>query len=170
LFYARSVKNHPEIGVTKKQYKNIKRFVWSRMKLQPTHERMTDAGGLGSVIEAFDESVLARELEKHLPNRVGNRTHGSYRMALTLISSFIYGHDCLDDLEWFRKDPYLNEVLDGKVSAPRTMGDYLRDFSEENIEGLNKFLTLQQRTYRKYFKKALEEKYRPGPLVEDIDS
>ena len=156
--------------ITNKEYRRIKRFVWNRIKTLPTKERMTDAGGLGTIVEAFDESVLARKLEECLPSRTGNRTHGSYRLALTLISSFIYGHDCLDDLEWFRKDPYLKESLDGKVSAPRTMGDFLRDFDDEHIEKLNLFLVQMQRTYRKCFNTMLEPRYRSQVLVQDIDS
>ena len=146
-----------DVKITKKQFKAIKRFVWNRIRIVPTGERMTDAAGLGSIVVSYDASRISKELVPCLPERTGNRTHGSYRMALTQISSFIYGHDSLDDLEWFRKDPYIEESLDGKVAAPNTMGDFLRDFEPVHIDRMNNYFTRQSKTYRRYFQKALEE-------------
>lgn len=51
-----------------------------------------------------------------------------HRLGLIQLNSFIYGHDCLDDLEEFRNDPLLEAAMKGEVAAPRTIGDFLRDF------------------------------------------
>jgi hypothetical protein len=69
-----------EIKITKKQLKQIKRFMWNRVKVKPTRDRMTDAAGLGGIITAFDQSPLSKEFSHCLPERSGHRTKGSYRV------------------------------------------------------------------------------------------
>jgi hypothetical protein len=54
------------------------------------------------------------------------RSLGSYRLGLIQLNSFIYGHDCIEDLEEFRDDPLLEAVLEGQAVAPRTMRDFRR--------------------------------------------
>ena len=79
-------------------------------------------------MEVFDQSPLAKGFQEALPPRSANRSAGSYRLGLIQLNSFIYGHDCLEDLEEFRNDPLLEAALKGEVAAPRTIGDFLRDY------------------------------------------
>ena len=111
-----------------------KTFSPTHLELVPTKHRLTSASGLGTLVEAFDESVLKEPFEKCLPERVSPRSDGSYRLGLIQLASFIRGHDCLADLEEFRKDPTLSEIMNGDTVAPRTMGDFLRDFEPKNLE------------------------------------
>src|SRR5437899_1856718 len=103
------------------------------LNLEPTKSRLTSAAGLGTLLEAFHKSCLKEPFSQCLPERTSNRSQGAYRLGFIQLASFIYGHDCLADLEQFRSDPSLKEVMDGETAAPRTMGDFLRDFTPENI-------------------------------------
>lgn len=130
--------------------------------LVPTKQRLTSAAGLGTLLESFDESALKKPFSECLPERVSPRSMGSYRLGLIQLSSFMYGHDCLSDLEEFRTDPSLSEVMRGETAAPRTMGDFLRDFNSSHLEKLNGFLSLQARSYRIQLEKMLKKQFKPS--------
>lgn len=132
------------------------------LRLVPSKHRLTTAGGLGTIIEAFDQSPLKEPFGKCLPERTSNRSQGSYRLGLTQLASFCYGHDCLADLERFRQDPSLQEVMNGETVAPRTMGDFLRDFTVENLNECNLFLHTQAKSYRVQLEKMLKKQFKPG--------
>jgi hypothetical protein len=90
---------------------------------------------------------------------------------LVQINSFIYGHDCLEDLEEFREDPLLEAALKGEVAAPKTIGDFLRDFEPENIASLNRYLSKMSRDIRTQLIEVLPEEHKPKPsMIIDIDS
>lgn len=135
-----------------------------------TDEKLTQAAGLGPLIEAFDRSRFREQFKNCLPSRTSPRSQGSYRLGLIQLSSFIYGHDCMDDLEEFDGDPTLEAVMKGEIVAPRTMGDFLRDFEDGNCKKLNEFLSLMGRGIYKQFQDQLPIEYKPGPLQISIDS
>lgn len=140
-------------------------------KLLATEDKLTAASGLATIMEIFDQSPLAEGFKKALPHRSSNRSAGSYRLGLIQLNSFIYGHDCLDDLEEFRGDPLLEAVMKGEVSAPRTIGDWLRDFEPENIEEMNKFLSRMSRAIRNLLIEVQPDEHKPNStMVIDIDS
>ena len=132
------------------------------LRLQPTRQHLTSAAGLGTLIESFDNSTLKLPFSKSLPERTSHRSQGSYRLGLIQLASFMYGHDCLADLEEFREDKTLEEVMRGETVAPRTMGDFLRDFELENIEKLNYFLPQQAKSYRIQLEKMLKKEFKPS--------
>lgn len=132
------------------------------IKLIPTKEKLTDATGLGTMVEAFDRSRLSHDFARCLPGRVSARSHGSYRLGLIQVSSFLYGHDTLDDLEEFKDDPALEAIMRGETVAPRTMGDFLRDFEEEHIEKFNGYLPEMSYRIRKQMVSVLPEEHRPA--------
>jgi hypothetical protein len=142
-------------------------------KLMATEEKLTAASGLSTIMEVFDQSPLSEGFKAALPKRstANNRSAGSYRLGLIQLNSFIYGHDCLDDLEEFRDDPLLESVMKGETVAPRTMGDYLRDFETDNHSQMNGYLGLMSRTIRPQLIEVLPEPYRPrrAPTI-DMDS
>lgn len=142
-----------------------------KIKLLASKEKLTNAAGLGTMIEAFDESALSSKFADCLPERLSNRSKGSYRLGLIQLSSFLYGHDCIDDLIEFKQDPNLEAVLKGETVLPRTMGNFLRDFSDKNIADLNKFLPLQAKSYLSSLKALYpESSLFKETLCLDIDS
>ena len=143
------------------------------LKLVPTEDKYTAASGLATIIEVFDESPLSKGFKEALPKRsiANGRSKGSYRLGLIQLNSFIYGHDCLEDLEEFRNDPLLEAVLKGEVVAPRTMGDFLRDATQETSQKMNGYLSSSARTIRKQLIEIQPPQYKPSAaLTIDMDS
>lgn len=132
------------------------------LRLVPTKQRLTSTAGLGTLVEAFDLSPLREPFTKALPERVSPRSSGAYRLGLIQLASFLSGHDCLADLNRFRDDPTLTEVMKGETVAPRTMGDFLRDFDLENLESMNRFLATQAKSYRVQLEKMLKKAFKPS--------
>ena len=133
------------------------------LRLVPTKQRLTSAAGLGTLLEAFDESPLRAPFTNALPEReVRGKGQGSYRLGLIQVASFLQGHDCLADLDQFRKDPSLNEVMKGETAAPRTMGDFLRDFELGHLQKFNQFLATQAKSYRVQLEKMLKKPFKPS--------
>lgn len=139
-------------------------------KLMATKDQLTAAAGLGTLMELFDSSELKKEFIACLPERSSSRSAGSYLLALATMSSFIYGHDCLEDLDEFRGDPSLKSLFNDKTVAARTIGDFLRDFDEEHLIKLNNFLNRQSRYVMKLYQEHLPQEYKPNELIVDVDS
>lgn len=132
------------------------------LPLRATKQHLTSAAGLGTLIEAFDTSKLKVPFSASLPERTSHRSKGSYRLGLIQLASFMYGHDCLADLEEFREDETLAKVMRGETVAPRTMGDFLRDFEDENLEKLNRLLPIQAKSYRVQLERMLKKEFKPS--------
>lgn len=81
------------------------------VKLIPTKEKLTNATGLGTMVEVFDQSRLSKDFAKCLPKRSSPRSFGCYRLGFIQIASFLYGHDSLDDLEEFQEDPAIEAIM-----------------------------------------------------------
>ncbi len=127
-----------------------------------TDDELTDIAGLGTAIRVFDQSPFSKEFRKCLPERKGSRTLGSYRLALMQIAALVHGQDCLDDLEEFDEDPYLEEMMQGESVAARTMGDFLRDHEPEHLERLQIFLGKMARSIRRHMGEVLPAGYKPA--------
>ncbi len=121
------------------------------------------------MIEQFDSSNLSNSFFNCLPARKSNRPMGSYSLGLTQLASFMYGHDCIDDIIEFRVDPLLKEIMRGETVLPRTIGNFLRDFKVNNIKNLNKFLSLQSQANRKLIQQT-HPGYFDEPIHLSIDS
>ena len=76
-----------------------KDFIPKILRLESSKHKLTSAAGLGTLVEAFDQSILKKPFIECLPERTSNRSLGSYRFGLIQLASFIRGHDCLIDLE-----------------------------------------------------------------------
>jgi Transposase DDE domain group 1 len=158
---------------TPKKRKNRGEFHPTVFKLMATEDKLTAASGLATIMEVFDQSPLASGFRNALPKRstANNRSGGSYRLGLIQLNSFIYGHDSLDDLEEFREDPLLEAALKGEVPAPKTIGDFLRDFTTDNHRKMNGYLRDMSRAIRKQLIEIQPQEHKPNKaMVIDIDS
>lgn len=114
---------------------------------EPTDEKLSASAGLGPLIDAFMQSPEFAEFKACLPERIGNSSYSAEHLAMILLCGFWYGHECLDDLEEFEKDPSVEDKLGG-LATSKTIGNYLRDFEEGHVEKLRQFLTRQGFNYR----------------------
>jgi hypothetical protein len=153
--------------------KNRGEFHPTIFKLLATEDKLTAASGLATIMEVFDESPLSRGFRQALPPRstANGRSAGSYRLGLISLNSFIYGHDCLEDLEEFRNDPLLEEALKGECVAPRTLGDFYRDFEPRYRDQMNGYLSQMARAIREQLIAVQPEEFKPGKaMIIDMDS
>jgi hypothetical protein len=138
-------------------------FTLGKVKLRVTKDKLVSQAGLGTIVELFDSSPLSKEFARCLPRRISHNSQGAYRLGLILISSLIHGDDCLDDIEAeFSENPSAEVFFRGKVPVAKTFGDFLRDFSEENIESLSKFLTQMGYSIRGHLNKNLPKAHTPN--------
>ena len=112
------------------------------LKIEYTEEKLTAAAGIDPLVDLFTESPQYDELKKCLPKRISNASYETMHLALTFIAGFLRGADSLDDLERIGNDALMEEKF-GTMPSARALGDYLRDFSSENIANLNKLLHKQ---------------------------
>jgi len=122
---------------------------WSPKKIiyEATEDRLTVGAGLGPLIDAFVESAEFKAFKACLPKRLSNASYSSEHLALILLAGFWYGADCIEDLDDFEDDPSVEDKLGG-LATSKTIGNFLRDFSEDNIKDLRQFLTTQSFQYR----------------------
>ncbi len=138
-------------------------FKLGRVKLKVTKDKLVNEAGLGTIVELFDSSILSKEFAKCLPKRYSNNTSGSYRLGLILLSSLIHGDDCLDDIEAeFSDSPSASAFFRGKVPVAKTFGNFLRDFTDENIEDLSQFVTQMGYSIRSHLNKNLPKSFKPN--------
>jgi len=141
-----------------------------KIRIVPTDFKLTTSSGLGTLLEIFDQSPLAEEFKKCLPERVSHRSVGSYLLALMVMAGHIHGVEALSDLAAIKDDPYLIKLFDDETAAVRTIGDFLRDFESEHIQRLNLFLDRMSRTLFNSIEQSVDENYRPDKLIVDMDS
>jgi hypothetical protein len=137
-------------------------FKLGNVKLKVSKEKLVSNAGLGTIMQLFDDSPLSEKFAECLPERKSNNTHGSYRMALMMLTSLIHGDDCLDDIEKeFSDNDSFESFFRGKVPVAKTFGDYLRSFDDEHINKLNQFLTTMGYTIRDHLQATIPEEYQP---------
>lgn len=141
-----------------------------KIKLVPCDFKMTAASGLGTILEVFDQSPLAAEFRKCLPERVSPRSAGSYMLGLMVVASHIHEAETLSDIAKIKGDPALEVLFDDDIAAARTIGDYLRDFEPEHIEKLNSFLGRMSRVLTGHLSEALPDSFRAQDVIIDMDS
>jgi hypothetical protein len=153
-----------------RQERRFKERKLRKIKIVPTDFKLTAATGLGTVLEIFDQSGLAKEFKRCLPERISHRSAGSYFLALMVIAGHIHGVDALSDLAEVRGDPYVQSLFHDEVAAVRTIGDFLRDFEPEHIDRLRDFLNRMSRTLFASLQNSLDPEHRPNKLIIDMDS
>jgi hypothetical protein len=133
------------------------------VKYDDTEVRMSGSAGLGFMTDLFSDDPLFDTFRKCLPKRRSRASYDSEVFAMTTILSIIEGHDCIEDITAFERDPFVLKKLGGEIPSTYAMGDYYRDFSQENRDHLNDFLRVFARRARKQV--APDE----APVI-DIDS
>lgn len=147
-----------------------KRSLLGNIKIVYTDDPLTTSSGLGPMVEAFHKSPMSKGFYSSLPSRNSARSLGKRRLGLIFLSSLLYGHDAVDDLEEFEDDVFLENFYRGDLPAPRTMVDFLNDFSGKNINDLNKNLSVMSHGIRKQFEQKLPIEYLKGPLQLSVDA
>ena len=110
-------------------------------RYEESKKALIGRAGLHALLHIFDSNQLGEEFRKCLPVDGSNRSFGNYELGLLLISCLLSGHDSIDDIEEFDDDDLIESLLGGKLPTAKTMGNFLRRFSPENIADLKKFLT-----------------------------
>lgn len=132
------------------------------LEYQTTEEDLTASAGLSPVLDLFLDHPLFAELVAALPPRLSNASYATETYAVILIAGFLYGYDCLDDLEQFASNPLITERF-GSVPSAKAFGDWLRSFEPEHLKKLSEFLLHQARLARKQIDPN-------APLILDMDS
>jgi hypothetical protein len=117
---------------------------------------------------AFLDSVgLSAGLAQHIKMSRGPRAFTAPELSRFLIDCKVLGADRLMHLERFRLDPILTTTagIDGLPSG-KTMGVYLKEYSEGNLAALDR---LNTRTLKREWKKVHRGKHKPR-IILDYDS
>ncbi|MBX9768386.1 MAG: transposase [Bdellovibrionales bacterium] len=113
---------------------------------------LSSHSGLQAILRIFDSTDLGKELAACLPEEGSNRAYGSYQLGLLLIASLLSGHDSIDDIEEFEDDDLIETLFGGSLPTAKTIGNFLRRFTPENIRRLKLFLTKMGYTLRAHIK------------------
>lgn len=153
--------------MVRQQRRRIERNL-KAVKYLSSDEKLTASTGVGMLVELFYKCPLFREVEKHLPERTSHLSLGSSKLALTLVAAHLMGAESVEDIEEIRDDEFLMKLFKGKVPAPRTILDFLNDFEESHLQGLNAFLNMMGKTLCSYLQE--EHPTMSKERIIDIDS
>lgn len=132
------------------------------MKYQGCDQAFSSAGGVPALIDLFTGSLSYDGFKGSLPTRRSNFSFEPIQFGLTLFAGFLKGYDCLDDLDQLQADAAVGQKLK-EIPSSRTMGEFLRDFSDDNRSAMNALLAEQSFEAR--------DKLTPdASVVIDIDS
>jgi Transposase DDE domain group 1 len=143
--------------------KGRKVFRLPNVKMTGGKSGLSGSSGLHSVLKVLASGDLGDEFSKCFPKEGSNRSIGSSRLALVIIAGLLCGHDCLDDVSEFEDDELAQELFGGKIPTAKTLGNFLRRFSIEDISRLRLFLTKLGYTFREHIQKVHPEKGKKTP-------
>jgi hypothetical protein len=132
------------------------------MKYQGCDDGYSAAGGIPAMIDLFSSCESYERLKICIPERRSNFSYEPIQFGMTLFAGFLKGYDCLDDLDELQNDAAALQKLK-EIPSSRTMGEFLRDFSDDQRAAFNGLLTDQSLEVREKLTKDL-------PLVIDLDS
>jgi len=127
-------------------------FRIAEAKFKQSKRSLVSRAGLHTLLSIFDSTDLGKEFAKCLPVDGSNRAFGSYQLGLLWIACLLSGFDAIDDIEEFDDDDLILSLFGGKTPTAKTMGNFLRRFSEQNICDLNLFMTKMGYTLREHVK------------------
>jgi hypothetical protein len=124
------------------------------VKLEKSKKALVSRAGLHGLLQVFDTTDLGKEFARCLPEEGSNRSYGNYQLGLLWIACLLSGFDSIDDIEEFDDDDLILELFEGKLPTAKTMGNFLRAFSEQNIRDFKFFLTKMGYTLRAHAKQV----------------
>jgi len=136
------------------RFDKSKNFRIPKPRYEETKRALTSLGGLQALLHVFTSGPLAEDFKSCLPEEGSNRSFGSYQLGILLIASLLSGHDSIDDIVEFDDEDLLEELFKGEIPTPKTMGNFLRKFSEKNISDLKKFMTKLGYTLRDHVRRV----------------
>ena len=122
--------------------------------LGKSKKALVSRAGLHAILQMFDSTDLGKEFAKCLPEDGSNRAFGNYQLGLLWIACLLSGFDCMDDIEEFDDDDLVLALFGGRLPTAKTMGNFLRRFTRENIDALKRFMTVMGYTLREHVKKV----------------
>ena len=94
---------------------------------------ITSLGGLPVIWDLAEALGLEELFNKNLKIKMRKRGYSEYQMAMAIILTFIAGGESLEDADKIR----LDEVVSGSpFPHSTTVGDFLRRFEAEELNGL----------------------------------
>ena len=117
------------------------------IKLATTDKALSSFGGLKIVNELLSGFRLRDLSFSFLPELKTGKSR-SFDKLRNLVFGFAVGADCLDDMALLSHDPGFTTFCDEKSYHPKSYGDFLRSFSErdlQNFESANMELALKLR-------------------------
>jgi len=113
-----------------------------KCKLEITPQKLTSHGvGAVSFNRIFRELGLKRLIKKKLKKKLRRRGYSDVCYVASLLASFLRGGRGLCGLDSLKKDKSYQDVVGLKgVPAPSSMGEYLRSFSQEELEVIYEIL------------------------------
>ena len=142
---------------------------FQKVKILPSDEKLTAQTGLGVALEILTKSPMMKEMVKTLPERVSHRSVGTWKLFACLIAAHLEGVESIQNMEELEGDPYLESLIGASMPAPRTIVDYLADFEEHHIEGLNTFINQMGFALHSFVLEAHPELVTKNRII-DIDS
>ena len=127
-------------------------FRIANVKLEKSKKALASRAGIYGLLQIFDTTELGKEFAKCLPEDGSNRAYGGYQLGLLWVACLLSGFDCIDDVEEFDDDDLILALFGGKIPTAKTMGNFLRRFSPQNIDALKHFLTKMGYTLRAHAK------------------
>ena len=140
----------------------LRKWKATPMKYQGCDEAYSSAGGIPELIDLFSGCSIFERLPLCIPDRKSNFSFNPIQFGLSLFAGFLKGYDCLDDLDQLQYDPAVQQKLK-EIPSSRTMGEFLRDFTQDQRKSFNDLLTDQSFEVR-------EKLTKNQPVVIDIDS
>jgi hypothetical protein len=107
------------------------------IKTESTNQALSSLGGLVLSNKVLNFLDLKKILTPLLPSQQFSRSSTSYDKFHAILTSFVAGAQCLDDIERLCRDPGFEAACGGKVNAANTYGDFLREFTAVQCRLLN---------------------------------
>ena len=134
------------------------------IKIESTNKVFSAFGGLLHVSKMYKSLNLNRQIDGKLPKLKKLDAQRSKDKFEQLVYTFIAGAQCLDDAETLTKDAIFNIISNGTLYTAKSLGNFLRSFTDYQCKQLNQ--TLIDFAYQLREKLSLSKK----SLTIDLDS
>lgn len=110
-----------------------KKWKFRKIQYEAAETPMTAAAGLPMMLERFTESNFCYKFVNFMPSRISNASYQTDPFGLLFFAGFLRDFDCLDDFSEFQKDGVILHCFGNEIPCPKSMGDFLRDFTPEHL-------------------------------------